>query len=123
MKIDRDLLTKISEIINRTIDQMADGVDTVADTARTRLAMVRIQRQIDDKFEELGRLVYRSCQEGQGVDEKVLNLCHEITILEREMQYWEEQGGKNEKRQCGQCGLDYQPGDLYCRRCGAALSQ
>ena len=119
----RELLGKVSGAISKTIDQVVDGVDLVADSAKLKMATGKLNRKLNDKKCELGTLVYQFYCEEQKDDSKILALCEEIKELEQELQRLETEGLEVKPPSCPRCQGIVDEKDRFCRECGNQLKE
>lgn len=119
----KDLLGKVSGAISKTIDQVVDGVDQVADSARVKMAIAKLNRKLNEKKCELGTLVYQYYREDRQDDSRILALCEEIKALEQELQRIETEGLGVKVPTCPQCQSMVDEKDRFCRECGNQLKE
>lgn len=65
----------------RTAKQVVDKAESLADSAVTAVKIKNLEMKIDEKYEELGRLIYRDLHIDESLEEQKLALIAEIDGL------------------------------------------
>ena len=70
---------KIKERITKTALKLKETSGNVVEVAKTKYKLSEIKSNIDDKFIEIGKLIYDSSDED--ITEQIEKICDEITEL------------------------------------------
>lgn len=125
----KELFGKVSGAISKTVDQVVEGVDNVAESAKLKMAVSKVKGRMEDKKTELGDLVYQFYKENQSDDTKIVALCQEIKAIEEELVRLETEGMQAKPQEeaipkplvCPKCENPFEEKDLFCPNCGNKL--
>lgn len=123
----KQLFGKVSGAISKTVDQVVEGVDTVADSARLKLAINKTKGKLEDKKCELGGVVYQYYLENQSDDSKIVSICEEIRVIENELHRLETEGLESKEVKeakapvCPKCQTEHDGKTRFCPECGNQL--
>ncbi len=96
--------------------------ENLYDSAKISVKISKAESGIEDKFIEIGRLIYAAHTGHETNGSKVSELCNEIDSIKSEIEALKAQkdtlkGGKK----CGVCGCPVHPNQDTCPNCGCEL--
>ena len=94
----------------------------VVDISKLRLSAAEITKEIERRYEALGRLVYDSQKEGTDISGLIEECARSIDALYTRL---DEVNGRiaklKDKKYCSVCGAIIERNALYCSRCGSRV--
>ncbi len=123
--------------------KVAKGADRVAHVKRIELDIGSIKKQIEDHYNKLGEMAYKSSvnnepenPEATGIIAKITELNQQIKVKEEEIKrinqgeaepqaeqvtHATQAPATSEKRFCTSCGKDNDASAKFCAECGAKM--
>ena len=94
----------------------------VVDISKLRLSAAEITKEIERRYEALGRLVYDSQKEGTDISGLIEECARSIDALYTRLDEVNSRIAKlKDKKYCGVCGAIIERNALYCSRCGSRV--
>ena len=92
------------------------------DISKLKISAAEIKADINKKFKELGKLVYRAKKEGADAEVAIENLMNEIELLYEALDAVEEEiVALRSKVICPVCKSENPSEALFCNACGSSL--
>ena len=117
-----DFFDKLGKKATEAYKVTADKTGKIAKDTKIKLKMSELKSQINDIYEEIGKLVYEkhtSDEEISGVEEKIEENCTKIDeICEQIDNLLKESMQLRDKRQCPKCYAEIEKESKYCPNCG-----
>lgn len=108
--------------ISQKTAQAKQGVQKAADTVRLRTERNRLNDDLYELFDALGRLRFTELTEGADNSKESAGLVEEIQRVQEEISAVEEELKKlSSKAFCSQCGNEVPKNAIFCPDCGARL--
>lgn len=96
----------------------------MVDVSKLRLSAAELNKEIDKRFEALGRVVYDSRKDGTDIDGLVAECEKSIDALYERLDAVNEKIAHiKEKRYCDGCGAVIDRASIYCSRCGRRVEK
>lgn len=103
--------------------QVADKAENVAGQTKLRFAINDTEGKMKEFYCEIGKKVYASYSRGEWVDEEIEEKCKKIDSLNEEISALKEKLSElRESVKCCVCGEYNDKENMFCSKCGAALS-
>ncbi|ACV62493.1 hypothetical protein Dtox_1636 [Desulfofarcimen acetoxidans DSM 771] len=94
----------------------------ILETTKTRLEILKLEKEIDNNFQAIGSLVYKKFlgQEIPDSEEEITRLCSSIRDLEKDIMAYktEIEGNRFQNQVCRYCGQNITAGANFCSSCG-----
>ena len=113
-----DISRKLNDLGQEAFNQGA----ALAGTAKNKVKSADVERQLNNKYAELGRAYFQNL--GDNVPEEQKELVAQIKDLITQVEFY-----KNEARRekgiilCPKCGAEVTMGTMYCSACGSVVPQ
>ena len=134
----RDLLTRVGQTLRTGAETIVQGTKELTRMGKLRLDLVMLENERDRKYEDIGRSAHALHKEGGAFPSELLDLFAAADDVERriaekriEIESLHAEEAKDREKEtakspqetvfCPQCGNRVDPGDLFCRKCGAKL--
>ena len=116
------IFDKLTKTFSDTADTASKKADQFARTSRIRMKIHSVESQMNDEYENLGRLVFSQYKSGQALDSAYADACEEILSLEDQISELKRKlSDARGERFCPNCGKAVEPGNAFCPACGAKL--
>ena len=113
---------KIGDQITKTAAKAGRFAKETANTAKIKFALANLQGDLDEMYEELGRLHYNALISGSvmtkkedAVIEKIAQIKADIDVLKAELEM------SKAANICPECGKKTSKGQSFCPYCGTEL--
>ena len=108
--------------LSRTISSAAENVsrktEMFLEIQKMKSRLHSAQRAVEKSYRELGELIYRRYDEGEGVDSELAVICEDIIEeLTQELAF------KKGKKLCPVCQAEIARESIYCMRCGSKVTE
>lgn len=95
----------------------------VVDMSKLRLTAAEITKEIDSRYEALGRLVYDSRKAGTDIDGLIEECTRSIDALYTRLDEVNNRIARmKDKKYCETCGAIIDKNALFCSRCGSRIN-
>lgn len=74
-------LRRICDVTKRTAIKIANKAEALADSATSAVKIKTLEMKIEEKYEDLGRLIYRDLHTEDDLEEEKLRIIAEIDAL------------------------------------------
>lgn len=115
--------SKLKKQVTKTALKAKEVSGNMVETAKFKLKLSELKTYIDDKYIQIGKLVYNS-DEDSDVTDKVQSLCDEITKLKEDAE--KVQNLIDEllnKKTCPDCSASIDKDFDFCPKCGSNLNE
>ena len=114
---------KVKKSVKKTALKVKEVSGNAVETAKFKLKLSEIKSHIEDKYIEIGKLVYE-CEDDIDITEKIQKLCDEITELKESAD--DMQGSIDDlmnKKACPFCSASVDKDYTFCPKCGKAFEE
>lgn len=113
---------KIKSTITKVAIKAKEKSGNMVEVAKNKYKLAEIKSSINEKYKEIGKLVYESDEED--VTEKIEKICVEITELkEKAIDMQSVVDDILNKKQCPDCGERIEKSYTFCPKCGSNFEQ
>lgn len=97
--------------------------EEILEITKVKMNRSKLEKQLQEKQRELGRIVYDSYISNTTDSEKVISLCKTMQGLEEEIKKLDEQIAAltPKEKTCPNCGTKVAPDIKFCSNCGTKL--
>ncbi len=114
---------KIKRGVKKTAQKAKEVSGNVVETAKYKLKLSEIKSNIEDKYIEIGKLVYNS-GENEDITSKLETLCDEISALKAsENDIKEAVDEIMNKKSCPFCSASVDKDFTFCPKCGKSFDE
>lgn len=114
----------LQSFISQKTAQAKQGVQKAADILRMRTERNRLNEDLCELFDTLGRLRFAELTEDADNTKEVSGLVEEIQRVQEELLYVEEELKKlSSKAFCDKCGNELPQNAVFCPECGAHIKE
>lgn len=120
--MNEDLFGSIKQTITETAGAVGKKTEEFVETQKMRNKMRTLQREIRNKYADLGEIVYQRYVDGDTMDEELTGHCEVVMGLQKELaECKESMAAKQGKNVCPACGISNPKDAVFCMYCGAEL--
>lgn len=120
--MNEDLFGSIKQTITETAGAVGKKTEEFVETQKMRNKMRTLQREIRNKYADLGEIVYQRYVDGDTTDEELTGHCEVVMGLQKELaECKESMAAKQGKNVCPACGISNPKDAVFCMYCGAEL--
>ncbi len=120
--MNEDLFGSIKQTITETAGAVGKKTEEFVETQKMRNKMRTLQREIRNKYADLGEIVYQRYVDGDTTDEELTGHCEVVMGLQKELAECKESiAAKQGKNVCPACGISNPKDAVFCMYCGAEL--
>lgn len=114
--------------LSRTISSAAENVsrktEMFLEIQKMKSRLHSAQRAVEKSYRELGELIYRRYDEGEGVDSELAVICEDIAQMKGVIEeLTQELAFKKGKKLCPVCKAEIARESIYCMRCGSKVTE
>ncbi len=114
---------KIKKSVKKTALKAKEVSGNVVETAKYKLKLSEIKSSIEDKYIEIGKLVYNS-GENEDITSKLQTICEEINDLKAsESDMKEAIDELMNKKACPYCSASVDKDFTFCPKCGKSFDE
>ena len=120
--MNEDLFGSIKQTITETAGAVGKKTEEFVETQKMRNKMRTLQREIRNKYADLGEIVYQRYVDGDMTDEELTGHCEVVMGLQKELaECKESMAAKQGKNVCPACGISNPKDAVFCMYCGTEL--
>ena len=120
--MNEDLFGSIKQTLTETAGAVGKKTEEFVETQKMRNKMRTLQREIRNKYADLGEIVYKRYVDGDTMDEELTGHCEVVMGLQKELaECKESMAAKQGKNVCPACGISNPKDAVFCMYCGAEL--
>ncbi len=117
-------LDKLVDTAGRMADKAAKATTSVVERSRDKLEVYQLQQRLSKAQKQLGALVYMLHKTGQENLPMVEHYISEIDELKAQIDFLQPTEAVTvQVHECPVCGAEGMGDAVFCRRCGAKLSE
>ena len=118
-------LDKLMDTAGRVADKAARATSSAVEKGKDRLELVQLQQRLSKAQKQLGALVYMLHKTGQENAPMVEHYIREIDEIKTQIEFIKpgESTAEPTVYHCPSCGAEGMEDAMFCRRCGAKLSE
>ena len=132
----KDIWSRLGQTLRTGAETIVQETKELTKLSRLKIELVGLENERDRKYEDIGRAAHTLYKAGGAFPSELADLFAAADNVERRIEEKrkeieslraEEAREKEvarptqEKLFCPQCGTQADPGDLFCRKCGARL--
>lgn len=117
-----DFLNKLGNMASETYKFTADKTSKIAKETKTKMKMNEYKSEIEELYEEIGKIVYQKHvrEEEVNIKEELQEYCNKIDDLSKKVEECRmEILNLKDKKQCQSCYSKIEKEDKFCPKCGA----
>ncbi|MDL2252853.1 zinc ribbon domain-containing protein [Ruminococcaceae bacterium OttesenSCG-928-I18] len=117
-------LDRIMDVAGRVADKAARATSTVVERGKDKMELYTLQQKLSKAQKQLGALVYMLHKTGQENQPMVEHYINEIDELKAQIEFLQPtETVAVQVHECPSCGAEGMGDAMFCRRCGAKLSE
>jgi len=111
-------LNNFKKSFTKAAKKTKETSETVVEMAKIKYKLIEIKSDIDDKYLEIGKLVYNS-SENEDITDKLKEICEGITELtEKKDDLQNTYNDLVSKKYCPKCDMKLDKDFTFCPKCG-----
>ena len=120
----RQELDKLMDAAGRVADKAARATSTVVERSKDKMELYTLQQKLSKSQKQLGALVYMLHKTGQENAPMIEHYIAEMDDLKAQIEFLQPTETVNVSvHECPSCGAEGMGDAMFCRRCGAKLSE
>ncbi len=118
-------LDRLADTAGRMADKAAKVTTSVVEKGKDKVEIFQLQQRLSKAQKQLGALVYMLRKTGQENAPMIEHYVREIDDLKAQIEFLQPMATENELHvhECPSCGAEGMENAMFCRRCGAKLSE
>lgn len=117
-----DFFNKLGNMASETYKYTADKTSKLAKETKTKMKMNEYKSEIEDLYEEIGKIVYQKHvrEEDINIKEDLEEYCRKIDVLSNKVEECRmDILSLKDKKQCPSCYTEIEKENKFCPKCGA----
>lgn len=117
-----EFFDKLGQKASEAYKVTADKTGKIAKEAKIRIKMGELKSEVNDIYEDIGKIVYEKHirEEGYDISKELEEYCIKIDIINDEIEsYLKECLELKDRKQCPNCYTKIEKGANFCPECGA----
>jgi len=117
-----DFFNKLGNMASETYKYTADKTSKIAKETKTKMKMNEYKSQIEDLYEEIGKIVYQKHvrEENINIKEDLEEYCTKIDTLSNKVEECRmDILSLKDKKQCPSCYTEIEKENKFCPKCGS----
>lgn len=119
-----DFFDGLRQTLTETVEVVGKKTEDLVEVQKLRNKLRNVQRDMDQDYRKLGKLIYHRFVNGEVMDEELAAVCDEIMKLQSVAAgHKEEMANRKGQNICPACGSSNPKDAAFCMYCGAGVQK
>lgn len=119
----RDFFEEMGRAVADAFEDVGKKTGEIVEVQKLKGKAYSLRKETEVLYTQLGRQVFQKYEQSEPIDPELVDLCDDIMVCKNRWKELEEEISQIKGvRSCSNCGASVEKSDVFCKHCGAPMS-